>query len=365
MPSRWAETEFASAADLAACREALRAGSRTFHAASLLLPSSVREPAIALYAFCRAADDAIDLPDGSMAALAAMRERLDRIYAGRPLPQPVDRALADVVRRFAIPRELPEALFEGFEWDARGHRYASLADLQGYAARVAGTVGAMMALLMGVRDPEALARACDLGVAMQLSNIARDVGEDARAGRLYLPLDWLREVGIDPDAWLARPEYSPRLASVVQRLLQVADQLYRRASGGIAHLPPGCRPGIQAARFLYAEIGREVERRGLDSVGHRAVVPMPRKLGLLGRALVAAVLQAPGAPAPPLEAVRFLVEAVAATPYRLPAAWQAQGAAAIPWWNLVDRWLRVFEMFERLEKLDRRAGAGPVRQLSR
>ena len=98
---------------------------------------------------------------------------------------------------------MPDALFEGLQWDCEGRRYEDLEALHAYAARVAGAVGVMMALLMGVRDADALARACDLGVAMQLTNIARDVGEDARAGRLYLPLDWLREAGLDPAAFLA------------------------------------------------------------------------------------------------------------------------------------------------------------------
>ena len=217
----WPDLPLASAADHAACRQHLRAGSRSFHAAALLLPDAVRAPATALYAFCRVADDAVDLgtgdpgtgdPGGS-GGLGGMRERLALAYAGRPLADPVDRAFADVVAEFAIPRALPEALFEGFAWDAAARRYEDLAALRAYAARVAGTVGAMMALLMGVRDPAVLARACDLGVAMQLSNIARDVAEDARAGRLYLPLAWLREGGIDPEAWLARPGPSPAPSS--------------------------------------------------------------------------------------------------------------------------------------------------------
>ena len=178
-----------------------------------------------------------------------------------------------MVESFAIPRALPEALLEGIEWDSQGRRYEDLPALCAYAARVAGTVGAMMAILMGVRRPEDIARACDLGVAMQLTNIARDVGEDARAGRVYLPLTWLREAGIEPDDWLAKPHFNEALGSVVQRLLDAADALYARADSGIGRLPLACRPSIQAARQLYAEIGREVERAGLDSVSRRAVVP--------------------------------------------------------------------------------------------
>src|SRR5262249_32296789 len=158
---------------------------------------------------------------------------------------------------FGIPRALPEALLEGFAWDAQGRQYDTLSELNAYAVRVAGTVGAMMAVLMGRRSPDIVAHACALGVAMQLTNIARDVGEDAEAGRLYLPLQWLREAGVDPNALLNRPTFTDALGSVVRRLLQIADLYYASSEAGIAQLPANCRPGIQAARILYAEIGRE------------------------------------------------------------------------------------------------------------
>ncbi|SDB71011.1 phytoene/squalene synthase family protein [Belnapia rosea] len=305
------------AADLAACRALLRGGSRSFHAAGKLLPARIHAPATALYAFCRIADDAID-EGGDAAALAALHARLDAAYAGRPHPEPADRAFAAVIAHYAIPRALPEALLDGFAWDQSGRRYETLPELEAYAARVAGSVGAMMALLMEERRPEVLARACDLGVAMQLSNIARDVGEDARSGRLYLPLAWMREAGLDPEAWLAAPAFDARLAGVVGRLLAAADGLYRRAEGGIACLPLACRPGIGAARVIYAEIGRAVERRGLDSVSHRATVSGRRKAVLLARSLGALMMPRRAVGAPPLEATRFLVEAaVAASPPRL------------------------------------------------
>ena len=270
---------------MAACRALLKGGSRTFHAASKVLPRKVSDPAIALYAFCRLADDAVDLGSDRGAAVARLRERLDRAYRGQPVNLAADRVFADVVAKFGIPRELPEALLDGLAWDAEIRRYATLQDLSAYAARVAGSVGAMMTLVMGQRTPEIVARACDLGVAMQLTNIARDVGEDARAGRLYLPLQWLREAGIDPDAWLAKPVFTPEIAAIVQRLLDAADALYDRATLGIAHLPLACRPGIYAARALYAEIGRELERGGLDSIARRAVVSTNRKLAVLTRML--------------------------------------------------------------------------------
>ncbi len=349
MRPHWPDQEPPSAAsDLAACRDLLRAGSRTFLAASRTLPRRVADPAAALYAFCRLADDAVDLQGEPVERL---RMRLYRAYAGRPLPTPSDRALADVVARHGIPIALPEALLEGLAWDAEGRRYCDLAGLHAYAARVAGSVGAMMAMLMGVRSPAAVARACELGIAMQLSNIARDVGEDARRGRLYLPLQWLRAAGIDPDAWLARPVFSPALGSVVRDLLVEADRLYAKTAAGIAALPWTCRPGIDAARLLYAEIGREVERRGLDSVSSRAVVPVSRKFALVARSLLASLPRANGANrslvAPSLEATRFLIEAVAGAP-EPHASGRAHRAAP---WAMVDRraaWL--IDLFMRLEE---------------
>jgi 15-cis-phytoene synthase len=339
--------------DLAACRALLRGGSRSFFAASFLLPRRTRDPATALYAFCRLADDAIDLGGDHQAALADLHARLDRIYAGCPAAHPVERAFAQVVAAQTLPRALPEALLDGFLWDAEGRQYETLAALEDYAARVAGAVGAMMAVIMGVRAPAVLARAADLGVAMQLTNIARDVGEDARQGRLYLPRRWLRETGIDPDAWLAAPVFDAALAGVVARLLDAAEAHYRRAETGIAALPRGCRPGIFAARLLYAEIGRAVAANGYDSFSRRAVVPAARKARLLARALAASVVAGPRAPeAKPLPANRFLVEALARG---APGASVTPMAALVTpaWWDLSARVCWVLDLFERLERSDR------------
>jgi len=260
-------------------------GSKSFHAAARLLPDRVRGPATVFYAFCRLADDAVDHASDSAEALGHLRERLTRVYAGNPLDQPVDRAFADLVAHYPLPKAVVDLLFEGFEWDASGRFYDSIEEVRAYGVRVAGTVGVIMALLMGVRDPAVLARACDLGIAMQLTNIARDVGEDANAARLYLPRAWLIEEGLDPEVFLARPEMSAALGRVIARLLAEADRLYRRGEVGIAALPGPCRPAIAAARLIYADIGRVIAANGHDSVSVRAVVPSRRKLMLMARAL--------------------------------------------------------------------------------
>ena len=326
--------------DLSACRELMKGGSKSFFAASLMLPARLRGPATALYAFCRLADDAIDLGGEPHAAMTELRARLDAIYARTPFAIDADRALTATVHRFDIPRALLDALLEGFYWDALGRRYDTLPELEAYASRVAGTVGAMMALVMGERSPQALARACELGVAMQLTNIARDVGEDARNGRLYLPRRWLAEEGLDAEAWLREPVFTPALGRVVRRLLDTADALYARAEHGIAALPRDCRPAIRAARLVYAEIGHQLARQGLDSIRQRTVVATSRKLVLMARASWSAVVT-PGSAStvlPALQAIQHLVDAVPQRDHRRAAPARR---------TFVQRVDYVFELLER------------------
>jgi phytoene synthase len=324
--------------DARLCNELMRGGSRSFHLASRVLPRRVRAPATALYAFCRVADDAIDSGADPHGALRGLERRLDAVYAGAPEDHLADRALASVVHSIGLPRALLDALLEGFAWDAEGRRYETLAELHDYGARVAGTVGAMMALVMEAADARSLARAAELGVAMQLTNIARDVGEDARRGRIYLPRSWLREAGIEPEAWLAAPRFDGRLAAVVARLLEEAERLYARAECGVGGLPRDCRPAIHSARLIYAEIGGAVAAAGFDSIARRAVVPTSRKLALMLRGLSAWWVApghpiAAGAASAPLPAVRFLVEA--AQREQLPSR------------TFYQRTVRMLDLFER------------------
>jgi phytoene synthase len=303
-------------ADLEHCREAIRHGSLSFFAASKLLPAKVRDPSLALYAFCRLADDEVDLKAEKVEAVLRLRDRLDAVYEGRPQNAAPDRAFAAIVDDFQMPRALPDALLEGLAWDADARKYRTLSGVKDYSARVAAAVGAMMCVLMGERDADALARACDLGVAMQLTNIARDVGEDALEGRIYLPLDWLDEADMDIDVFLANPRPTAAIRTMVKRLLTEANRLYARSEPGIAVLPRGSRPGIYAARHIYAGIGGKLMSMGCDSITARARTGKWQKVGWLGQSLLmsGASMIIPRSPllyAPPLEEVRFLVDATA------------------------------------------------------
>lgn len=298
----------------------------------------------------------VDVADGGTAAIARLRVRLARACAGEPIDSPVDRAFASVISRHALPHALPEALIDGLDWDARSVVLETFEDVLDYAARVAGSVGAMMAVLMGVRTEHLVARACDLGVAMQLTNIARDVGEDAAMGRLYLPRDWMREEGLDPDLWLRKPSFTPAIARVVARLLKAADDLYAKADPAIAALPASCRPAIFAARRIYHAIGVRVAERGYDSISMRARVSTAHKLRLLARATIDAIL-VPGMAAtiPASRPVAFLVRAVTLT--------QPLPDRSIPVEGMTGRILWVAELFANLEERRRAPRAGRMMPL--
>jgi phytoene synthase len=270
-----------SSAHIEECRRIIHEGSKSFYFASLLLPSQVRMAATAMYAFCRVTDDIADADGATINSVQALVRRLDRVYAGNPDNHAADMGFAEVVKHYDIPKEIPRALIEGFEWDVEGKQYHTLDDVIDYSVRVAGTVGLMMSIVMGRRSANTLARACDLGLAMQMTNIARDVGEDARNGRVYLPSQWMEEAGLDCEEFLANPVFSERLGQVVKRLLDEAEIYYQRGVAGIGMLPSSCRLGIRAAGMVYAEIGEKVRENGYNSVDHRAYTTRGRKLGLM------------------------------------------------------------------------------------
>jgi phytoene synthase len=341
--------------DVAECRALLANGSRTFLAGSHLLPGSVADAATVLYAFCRVADDAIDSSHANQQTLAELRNRLDLIYSNLPGPCAVDRALAVVVQQFRIKRELLESLLQGFEWDISGHRYDTLDELYGYAARVAGTVGAMMSLIMGQHDSLVLARAIEFGIAMQFSNIARDVGEDARAGRVYLPIEWFRSRGIDVDRWLADPTFSAEIGEMIEQLLLEADILYRRGRSGIGQLPLSCQPAIFAVGDLYAEIGYQVARNGFDSVSQRARVPGSRKLVLCVAAVSRVVRRQRLETQLAHPATRFLSEVA---PGSVRSEERATKRRIAPWYRLDQQAEDLVDLFLRLEQRDAAARVG-------
>jgi phytoene synthase len=271
--------------DRLACRDWIRTHSKSFFLSSLLLPARVRQGAWALYAFCRRADDAVD--DGradGLRRVEQLRRRLDLVYEKKQFDDPIDRAFGQIAERYRIPRALPEALLAGMEMDARGARYETDHDLIVYCFRVASTVGLMMTRIMGCSHEVAWLRATDLGLAMQLTNIARDVGEDARRGRVYLPRSLCAAAGTTPEEILAARQATPPIREAVRMLLQRADAHYRAADLGVPLLPRGCRLAIASSRLIYSRIGAAIAKNDYDSITTRAYVPLAGKLALVARA---------------------------------------------------------------------------------
>jgi phytoene synthase len=279
-------------------RNAIREGSRSFSGASRVLPRATRESVHMLYAWCRHCDDRIDLQDLGRGApsnawagdrrLADLREKTARVLEGGEVDEPAFIGLGRVVRRHGIPHRHPVDLLHGFAMDVEGRRYETLQDCLEYCYHVAGVVGVMMAYVMDASDLDALDRASDLGIALQMTNIARDVMDDASAGRTYLPLEWLDDAGVAADR-IRDPANRTAVAGVVRRFLAEADRYYRSATQGLSFLAPRCAWAVAAARDVYREIGRVVVSRGEAAWDRRAYVSGPRKIGLALRAGPAAV----------------------------------------------------------------------------
>lgn len=279
------------------CASITRSHARTFALASRFLPAAKRRGAFALYAFCRVADDIVDRPRpvGSSAAveLAWFRQNVERALAGTP-EGPVLRELVRTVTRFNVPRAVLDELLNGVARDLVPTRYETWDELSTYCEGVAASVGAMCTYVFGVPGDEATrSRALDhartLGVAMQLTNILRDVGEDAANGRCYLPADLLAQFGLSADRVLHDPTLKddPRWARLVKHEIGRARELYRAAAPGIAMLAPDAQRCARACADGYAEILGAIERNRYDNITVRARVDGWRKAGLLLRLLSA------------------------------------------------------------------------------
>ena len=265
---------------------------RSFRLAGRLLPRAELMAAAELYAFCRAVDDLADETEDSAAAWESLRHLVAALRGeGQHL---LADAFAPLARQ-GVPREPAALLAATVLRDVGPVRVADEAALLRYAHGAAGTVGLMMCAVLGVADRAALPHAVDLGVAMQLTNIARDVAADAACDRLYLPAAWLPP-GYGPADVARQPE--PAFAAV-GRVLARADRHYRSAEQGFQYLPPRVRPAIRAAARLYEAIGPRLLRLGAGhlAAGRRCVVPRWRRLVLVGACLRPGPASAPHDPA--------------------------------------------------------------------
>ncbi|WP_226702193.1 15-cis-phytoene synthase CrtB [Microbulbifer elongatus] len=294
--------------------QTIAAGSKSFATAAKLFDPATRRSAMMLYAWCRHCDDVIDdqqlgFPsqktheahetgsESSESRLNALRELTRRAYAGEPMQSPAFAAFQEVALRHGIPERYPLAHLDGFAMDVAQRRYVTFDDTVDYCYHVAGVVGIMMAWIMGAKDEETLDRACDLGLAFQLTNIARDVIEDAQIGRCYLPEQWLEEAGI-PRQEMSAPQYREALAGLARKLVDLAEPYYESAQVGLTALPPRCAWAIATARGVYREIGIKVKAQGARAWDTRISTGPVDKTRLLGQGLAQAMASRWYRPAP-------------------------------------------------------------------
>lgn len=286
-------------AALEQCRWMIKKGSKSFSLAAKLFDPETRDAAFFLYGWCRYCDDQIDdagkteNQEELAKRVKALKENTTAAFSFAPQREPVFVALQYIVHRYGIPAHYASELIEGMAMDARGTRYGTLKELLLYCYRVAGTVGLMMSHVMGLRDECALKHAADLGIAMQLTNVARDITEDAAMGRIYLPLNWLQEAQI-PAAEVAAPEYREKLAMLSLRLLREADRYYRSGDAGLWHLSFRSACAVSAARQVYSEIGSLLLRRGIRAWDQRTYATGLLKVWVVMRGVLSLLRSVPG-----------------------------------------------------------------------
>lgn len=286
-------------------------GSKSFATAAKLFDPATRRSVLMLYAWCRHCDDVIDgqalgfnaSPLDSAQAelrLEMLKTQTLRAWEGGEMREPAFAAFQEVALGHSIPLQLAYDHLDGFAMDVRETRYETFEDTLQYCYRVAGVVGLMMARVMGVRDDAVLDRACDLGLAFQLTNIARDIVEDARVGRCYLPGQWLAEANIHPEA-IAEPQMREPLAGLARRLVAEAEPYYASARQGLAGLPLRSAWAIASAHGVYREIGVKVSAAGPRAWDKRQGTSGVEKSGLLlkGAGLALTSRFATQAPRPP------------------------------------------------------------------
>jgi 15-cis-phytoene synthase len=272
--------------------ESMAKGSPSFAAAARLFPARIRDSAAMLYAACRYCDDLIDgqhlghyhshdgqIPSSLADRLTHLETETRRALAGKPGDLPMFQALHHVVSLHRIPHDCVMDFIEGFRMDVAGAAYRHLDDTLQYAYHVAGVVGVMMAMVMGVRDPQVLDRASDLGIGFQLTNIARDLVDDARMGRCYVPGDWLDEMALSVDD-LAACRHADAMATIGRRLVEAAEPYYASALGGLPPLGFRNAWAIATAAAVYREIGVKVRSLGARAWDQRVSTSASRKLTL-------------------------------------------------------------------------------------
>lgn len=266
-------------------------GSKSFYFATRFFPPDLARAAHAVYWFCRTTDDLVDEAPSKAQGKKALDEWQGHVlagFAGEPQRNPVLRAFFDTAAQYKIPREHALELIEGVRMDLDQTRYATFDDLRVFCYRVASTVGLMMSAVIGFRDPTleaaALPRAIDLGIAMQLTNILRDVGADLAMGRIYLPAVEMARFGYDEDRLRAGVR-DEAFRALMEFQIARARSYYAAAEPGIVMLNPRGSFAVKVASDVYCRILNAIEQNDYDVFARRAVVPAAQKYWMTARTM--------------------------------------------------------------------------------
>ncbi|MDE1543919.1 presqualene diphosphate synthase HpnD [Dechloromonas agitata] len=266
------------------CQEKCAASGSSFYYSFLFLPAERRRAIMALYAFCREVDDVVDeCNDLSVAStkLAWWRQEVERVAEGKP-QHPVGQALKQVAPGINLPKEQLLEIIDGMEMDLLQARYLDFKGLSLYCYRVASVVGLLAAEIFGYRDRQTQKYAHDLGMAFQLTNIIRDIGEDARRGRIYIPMDELKQFNV-PAADILNGKYSDNFTALMQFQYERAERYYEQA---LAQLPAvdrkSQRPGLIMAA-IYRTLLAEIKDENFQVLHQRISLPPGRKLWLAAK----------------------------------------------------------------------------------
>lgn len=275
------------------CRAITREHAKTFYLSTRFLPNHKQRSIFAIYALCRYVDDLVDeaedCADQSSLELHSLEQKLEafeqdlhQAYQTGASDHPILRAFADTLQRFEIPKDYPLLLMKGVGQDLTIDRIQTFQEMYDYSYKVASVVGLMTSEVFGYDSPEALTHAVDLGIAMQLTNILRDVGEDLEKGRIYLPADELEQFGVTEEALFAH-QRSPEFRALMQFQIDRARSYYESAKKGISMLSVDSRLPVCLALENYSRILDKIEQNEYDVFSHRAHLTLSQKLEILPR----------------------------------------------------------------------------------
>jgi phytoene synthase len=269
----------------------IKNGSKSFSLASKLFSPQIAESAALIYHWCRHCDDVIDEGDGSPSLLDGLREKTAAVWNQEATLEELPfQALRLVAQRHQVPSAYAFDLLEGMRMDLEHTKYLTIKDLELYCYRVASTVGLMMSHVMGVYRESALSEAMHLGLAMQMTNICRDVKEDLGRGRVYLPAEILEKHHVDKSNIYAD---DGKLFAAVSEIISISEKHYDEGHRGIIALPFRPALAVMTALYFYREIGREIIRRGPSALHERTVVSTVKKIYLMGLAIGSVLITLP------------------------------------------------------------------------